>query len=315
MKYKESILDLIGNTPLIKLNRICEGLPPLILAKLESRNPGGSIKDRIGIFMIEDAEAGGLLKKGGTVIEATSGNTGIGIALAAMRKGYKCVFVITDKVSREKMGLLRAFGAEVIVVSGSYSIEDPRHYINVARQIHNEMPNSLYIDQYSNPANSRAHYKTTGPEIWEATEGKITHFVAGIGTGGTITGTGKFLKEMNPAIQVIGVEPEGSVFNHFKQTGLVIRGAPYLVEGIGQYFVPRVAEFQYIDSIVQVNDHQSFYASRKLAETEGILCGGSTGSIVHTVIEFSKKLKPEHVLVFIVSDSAERYLSKVYKND
>src|SRR3989339_720434 len=275
MKYHKTILDAVGKTPLVKLNRINKNLKPQIFAKLESHNPGGSVKDRIGISMIEHAEKQGLLKPGGTVIEATSGNTGIGLALACAVKGYKSIFVVTDKVSTEKINYLKALGGEVIVVSNAVKQDSPEYYINVAKRINKETPNSLFMYQYSNPANREIHYKTTGPEIWRDTEGKITHFVSGIGTGGTISGTGKFLKEQNKNIQVIGADPFGSIFQHYKKTGEKIEGQPYLVEGIGQDCLPANVQFEYIDRIINVTDKDSFSFARKLSKEEGIFCGGS----------------------------------------
>lgn len=315
MEYKNSIIEQIGNTPLIKLNRINKGLKPQIFAKLESANPGGSVKDRIGFSMIEDAERKGVLKSGGTIIEATSGNTGIGLAISAAVKGYRCIFVVTSKVSAEKINYLKAFGAEVIVVSNLVDPDDPEYYVNVARRLSTEIPNSFFAYQYSNPSNPEIHYKTTGPEIWRQTDGKITHFVSSIGTGGTISGTGRFLKEKNPNIQVIGADPLGSIFKHYKETGEVIKGTPYLVEGIGQDCLPENVHFQYIDKIINVSDKESFAAARRLTKEEGIFCGGSTGTIVNVALDISKKLSKDDVVVFIVCDTGERYLSKVHNED
>ncbi len=310
MEYKNSILDLIGNTPLIKLNKINKGLKPQIFAKLESANPGGSVKDRIGHSMILDAEKRGILKPNGTIIEATSGNTGIGLALTASVKGYKCIFVCTEKVSSEKINYLKALGSEVIVVPNSYEPDHPDYYVNVAKRISNETPDSFFAYQYSNPSNPETHYQTTGPEIWRQTEGKITHFVSSIGTGGTISGTGKFLKEKNPNIKIIGADPLGSIFKHYKETGEIIKGTPYLVEGIGQDCLPENVHFQYIDKIINISDKESFAAARRLTKEEGIFCGGSTGTIVHVALEISKDLSEDDVVVFIVCDTGERYLSK-----
>lgn len=315
MNVKQNIIEQIGNTPLIKLNKINRGLKPQIFAKLESANPGGSIKDRTGYCMIEDAEKKGLLKPGGTIIEATSGNTGIGLALTAAVKGYKCIFVVTDKVSQEKINYLKAFGAEVIVVPRLLEPDDPDYYVNVAKRLHKEIPNSFFAYQYSNPANPEIHYKTTGPEIWEQTEGKITHFVCGIGTGGTISGVGRFLKEKNPEIKIIGAEPIGSILKHYKETGEITKGSPYLVEGIGQDWLPENLHFQYIDEIINVSDRDSFLAARRLTREEGIFCGGSTGAILHTTLKIAQNLSENHLIVFIVSDTGERYLSKFYNND
>jgi len=312
LEFKNNILEQIGNTPLIKINKINKGLKPQIFVKLESANPGGSVKDRIGHSMIIDAEEKGELKPGGTIIEATSGNTGIGLAITAAVKGYKSIFVVTDKVSAEKINYLKAFGAEVIVVSNMVEPDDPEYYINVAKRIHKETPNSIFAYQYSNPANPEVHYKTTGPEIWRQTEGKITHFVSSIGTGGTISGVGKFLKEKNPNIKVIGADPFGSIFKHYKETGEVIKGTPYLVEGIGQDCIPENVHFQYIDKIINVSDKISFSAAKRLTREEGIFCGGSTGTIVHVALDIAKDLTEDDVIVFIVCDTGERYLSKLH---
>ena len=315
MEYKNSIIEQIGNTPLIKLNQINKGLKPQIFGKLESANPGGSVKDRIGLNMIADAEKRGELRPGGTIIEATSGNTGIGLAITAAVKGYKCVFVVTSKVSHEKINYLKALGAEVIVVSNLAEPEEPEYYVNVAKRLHKEMPNSFFAYQYSNPSNPEIHYKTTGPEIWRQTDGKITHFVSSIGTGGTISGTGRFLKEKNPNIQVIGADPLGSIFKHYKDTGEIIKGTPYLVEGIGQDCLPENVHFQYIDKIINISDKDSFAAARRLTKEEGIFCGGSTGTIVHVALDIAKKCTKDDVIVFIVCDTGERYLSKFHNEE
>ncbi|MCZ6704219.1 MAG: pyridoxal-phosphate dependent enzyme [Ignavibacteria bacterium] len=315
MDYKNSIIDQIGNTPLIRINKISRGLKPQIFAKLESTNPGGSVKDRIGIAMTTAAEISGELKPGGTIIEATSGNTGIGLALTAAVKDYKSIFVVTDKVSSEKINYLKAFGAEVIVVSNMVEPDDPEYYVNVAERIHKETPNSIFPYQYSNPANPEIHYQTTGPEIWEQTDGKITYFVSSIGTGGTISGIGRFLKEKNPDIQIIGADPFGSIFKHYKETGEIIKGTPYLVEGIGQDCLPENVHFQYIDKIINVSDKISFGAARRLTREEGIFCGASTGTIVHVALEISRNLSEDDVVVFIVCDTGERYLSKGHNLD
>jgi cystathionine beta-synthase len=312
LEFKNSIIDQIGNTPLIRINRINKGLKPQIFAKLESANPGGSVKDRIGNAMIEEAEKSGKLKQGGTIIEATSGNTGIGLAIAAAVKGYKSVFVATDKVSDEKINYLRAFGGEVIIVSNAVEPDSPEYYVNVAKRIHEETPNSFFPYQYSNPVNPEIHYRTTGPEIWRQTDGKITHFVSSIGTGGTISGTGRYLKEKNPDIKVIGADPLGSIFKHYKETGEIIKGTPYLVEGIGQDCLPENVHFQYIDEIMNISDRESFAAARRVTKEEGIFCGGSTGTIVHVALEISKELTKDDIVVFIVCDTGERYLSKAH---
>jgi len=312
MNYKNNILELIGNTSLVKINKINKGLKPQIFAKLESLNPGGSVKDRIGIAMLEAAEKAGQISPGGTVIEATSGNTGIGLALACAVKGYKSIFVVTDKVSPEKINYLKALGGEVIVVSNAVEPDSPEYYVTVAKRISGETPNSFFPYQYSNPANPEIHYKTTGPEIWRDTDGKITHFISSIGTGGTISGASRFLKEKNPNIQVIGADPLGSIFKTYKETGKIIKGTPYLVEGIGQDCLPENVHFRYIDKIFNISDRESFAAARRLTKEEGIFCGGSTGTIVHVALEVSKELSEKDVVVFIVCDTGERYLSKAH---
>jgi cystathionine beta-synthase len=312
MNYKNNILELIGNTSLVKINKINKGLKPQIFAKLESLNPGGSVKDRIGIAMLEAAEKAGQISPGGTVIEATSGNTGIGLALACAVKGYKSIFVVTDKVSSEKINYLKALGGEVIVVSNAVEPDSPEYYVTVAKRISGETPNSFFPYQYSNPANPEIHYKTTGPEIWRDTDGKITHFISSIGTGGTISGASRFLKEKNPNIQVIGADPLGSIFKTYKETGKIIKGTPYLVEGIGQDCLPENVHFRYIDKIFNISDRESFAAARRLTKEEGIFCGGSTGTIVHVALEVSKELSEKDVVVFIVCDTGERYLSKAH---
>lgn len=312
MEYKNSILEQIGNTPLIRLNKINHGLKPQIFAKLESANPGGSVKDRIGYNMIIDAEQRGILKPGGTIIEATSGNTGIGLAITAAVKGYRCIFVVTSKVSDEKINYLKALGSEVIVVSNLADPDSSEYYVNVAKRLHKEIPNSFFAYQYSNPSNPEIHYKTTGPEIWRQTDGKITHFVSSIGTGGTISGTGRYLKEKNKNIQVIGADPLGSIFKHYKETGELIKGTPYLVEGIGQDCLPENVHFQFIDRIINLSDKESFAAARRLTKEEGIFCGGSTGTIVQVALDISKDLSENDLVVFIVCDTGERYLSKMH---
>jgi len=315
MKYKNNILEAIGNTPLIKLNKLNRGLKPKIFAKLESANPGGSVKDRIGLSMLEEAESNGKIRPGGTVIEATSGNTGIGLALACAVKGYKSIFVVTDKVSSEKINYLKALGGDVIVVSNAVKHDHPDYYITVAKKINQETPNSIFMYQYSNPANPEIHYKTTGPEIWEQTDGQITHFIAGIGTGGTISGVGRFLKEKNKNIQVIGADPFGSIFKEYKEKKEIAQGSPYLVEGIGQDCLPKNVHFQYIDKIYNISDMDSFYFARMLSREEGIFCGGSTGTILGITLQVAKELNENAVIVFIVCDTGERYLSKFHSDE
>ncbi|HEY7184800.1 MAG TPA: pyridoxal-phosphate dependent enzyme, partial [Blastocatellia bacterium] len=313
--YKSSILELIGDTPLVKLNKLTRGMKPLVLAKIESLNPGGSVKDRIGRAMIDRAERLGELRPAGTVVEATSGNTGIGIALICAVRGYRCVFVMTDKCSHEKVRYLKAMGADVIVVPAAAKPDSPEHYVNTARRIANETPNAILTNQYANPANPEIHYRTTGPEIWEATDGRITHFVAGIGTGGTISGVARFLKEKNPNIRIIGADPYGSVFKTFKETGSLMGANPYLVEGIGQELIPDNVHLKYIDEIINVTDRDSFNAARRLGREEGIFCGGSSGTIAWAALKVAENLSENDILVFIVCDTGERYLSKFLSDE
>jgi len=315
MEFHENVLGLIGNTPLVKLNRLARGVKAKIFAKMENLNPGYSVKDRIGVAMIEAAEQEGALKPGGTVIEATSGNTGIGLALAAAVKGYKCIFVMTDKASVEKSRYLKALGADVVITPVSAKPGTPDHYVSTARRIASETPNSFYPDQYSNPANPEAHYRTTGPEVWRQTEGKITHFVSGLGTGGTISGTGRYLKEKNPAIRIIGADPYGSIFKTYKETGKLVEATPYLVEGIGQEIVPPNVHIKYVDEVVNVTDRESFDMSRMLGRMEGIFCGGSTGTNLAAALRVAEQLDEDAIVVFIVCDTGEHYLTKHHSDE
>jgi cystathionine beta-synthase len=310
-----NILEAIGNTPLVRLNRINHGLKPQMYVKADYTNPGGSVKDRIGVTMIDDAEKRGLLKPGGTIIEGTSGNTGMGLALVAAVRGYKMVFTITDKQSKEKVDLLKALGAEVIVCPTAVEPADPRSYYSVAKKLARDIPNSFYPNQYDNPMNPAAHYATTGPEIWQDSEGKITHFVCGMGTGGTISGAGKFLKEKNPAIQIIGVDPEGSLYYDFHKTGQVAKGRTYVVEGIGEDFFPSTMDMKILDDVIQVNDEECFVVARRLVKQEGIFTGGSGGGCLSAALRLAKNLDEKAYIVAFMPDTGMRYLSKVYNEE
>ncbi|GAA1174602.1 cystathionine beta-synthase [Kitasatospora gansuensis] len=309
MRYHNSIIDLVGNTPLVKLNKVTEGISATVLAKVEYFNPGGSIKDRIAMRMIEAAEASGALKPGGTIVEPTSGNTGVGLAIVAQQKGYHCIFVCPDKVSTDKINTLRAYGAEVVVCPTAVAPEHPDSYYNVSDRLVRETPNAWKPDQYSNPDNPASHYHSTGPELWEQTEGKITHLVAGVGTGGTISGTGGYLKEVSGgAVKVIGADPEGSVYSGGT-------GRPYLVEGVGEDFWPTAYDRNVADGIVAVSDKDSFQMTRRLAKEEGLLVGGSCGMAVVAALEVAKQLGPDDVVVVILPDGGRGYLSKIFNDD
>ncbi len=311
MKIQNSILETIGDTPLVRLNAVSVDLPGEILAKVEFFNPGGSVKDRIGMPIIEEAEKSGRLKPGGTIVEATSGNTGVGLAIAAAIKGYKTIFVMPDKMSQEKILLLRSYGARVVVTPTAVEPEDPRSYYKVSERLVQETPNAILANQYHNPVNPQAHFEATGPEIWEQTAGRVTHFVAGMGTGGTITGTGRYLKEKNPHIKIIGVDPVGSILYDLHR-GKDGKAESYKVEGIGEDFLPTATDLSVVDAIVQVSDRESFLMARRLVREEGMFVGGSCGSAVAGGLKYarSNNFSVDDVMVIILPDSGSRYLSK-----
>ncbi len=317
MKYAKNILETIGNTPLVKLNKITQEVDALVLAKVETFNPGNSVKDRMAVKMIEDAEANGLLKPGGTIIEGTSGNTGMGLALAAIVKGYKCIFVISDKQSKEKMDILRAVGAKVVVCPTDVEPTDPRSYYSVSKRLAEETENSWYVNQYDNPSNAVAHYEQTGPEIWEQTEGKITHFVVGVGTGGTISGVGKYLKEKNPNIKIWGIDTYGSVFKKYHETGIFDENEiySYITEGIGEDILPKNVDFSLIDGFTKVTDKDAAVYTRKIALEEGIFVGNSAGSAVKGLLQLKEHFKPNDVVVVLFHDSGSRYVGKMFNDD
>jgi cystathionine beta-synthase len=313
----DNILQSIGNTPLIRLNRVVKGTKAKVYAKVESFNPGNSIKDRMALKMVEDAEADGRLKPGGTIVEGTSGNTGMGLALAGIVKGYKCIFVTTDKQSKEKVDILKAMGAEVFVCPTDVPADDPRSYYSVADRIARELPNAWYVNQYDNPSNSVAHYETTGPELWEQTEGKITHLIVGVGTGGTISGTGRYLKEKNPNIKIWGVDSYGSVLKKFHETGEFDEKEiyPYITEGIGEDIIPENIDFKVIDHFEKVTDKDGAVYARKLAKEEGIFAGYSCGSAVAAANQLADQLGEDDVVVLILHDHGSRYVAKIYNDE
>ncbi|HAS60277.1 MAG TPA: cystathionine beta-synthase [Algoriphagus sp.] len=313
-----SIIETIGNTPMIRLNKLEKDIKGEVLVKVEYFNPGNSMKDRMAIKMVEDAEKAGILKPGGTIIEGTSGNTGMGLALAAVAKGYKCIFTMADKQSKEKIDILKAVGAEVIVCPTNVSPEDPRSYYSVARKLNADIPNSFYPNQYDNLSNTAAHYETTGPEIWNDTDGKITHYAAGVGTGGSMCGTAKYLKEQNSNIVTVGIDTYGSVFKKYKETGVFDEKEvyPYLTEGIGEDILPKNVNFDMIDHFVKVTDKDAAVMTRRLAREEGLFVGWSCGSAVHGALEWAKEnLKEGDQMVIILPDHGTRYLGKVYNDD
>ena len=317
MNYAKNILETIGNTPLVKLNKIVEEVDALVLAKVETFNPGNSVKDRMAVKMIEDAEKSGLLKPGGTIIEGTSGNTGMGLAIAANIKGYKCVFVMADKQSKEKVDILRALGAEVVVCPTHVEPNDPRSYYSVSKRLSEETPNSWYALQYDNLSNTAAHYESTGPEIWEQTDGRVTHFVVGVGTGGTISGVGRYLKEKNPDIKIWGIDTYGSVFKKYHETGIFDQNEiySYITEGIGEDILPKNVDFEIIDGFEKVTDKDGAVYTRKLAMEEGIFVGNSAGSAVKGLLQLKDKFKPEDVVVVLFHDHGSRYVGKIFNDD
>ncbi len=317
MNYAKNILETIGNTPLVKLNKITNELNCLVLAKVETFNPGNSVKDRMAVKMVEDAEADGRLKPGGTIIEGTSGNTGMGLALAAIVKGYKLICVISDKQSKEKVDILRAVGAKVVVCPTEVEPADPRSYYSVSKRLAEETPNAWYVNQYDNPSNSVAHYEQTGPEIWQQTKGGITHFVVGVGTGGTISGVGKYLKEQNPNVKVWGVDTYGSVFKKYHETGIFDENEiyTYITEGIGEDILPKNVDFSIIDGFTKVTDKDAAVFTRKLALEEGIFVGNSAGAAIKGVLQLQEHFKPEDVVVVLFHDSGSRYVGKMFNDD
>ncbi len=317
MDYRNNILETTGNTPMVKLNKVAEGIPCLVLGKIETFNPGHSTKDRMALKMVEDAEKAGKIKPGGTFIECTSGNTGMGIALAAAVKGYKCIFTTSDKQSKEKMDMLRAVGAEVIVCPTNVEPNDPRSYYSVAEKLSKEIPNSAWLNQYDNLSNREAHYESTGPEIWKQTDGKITHFVVGVGTGGTISGVAKYLKEQNPNVKIWGIDTYGSVFKKFHETGIFDKKEiyPYITEGIGEDILPKNVDFALIDHFEKVTDKDAAVAARRLAKDEGLLLGYSAGSALAGVQQLKDQLKPDDVVVILFHDHGSRYMGKLYNDD
>ena len=316
-ELRKNVLETIGNTPLVKLNSVTSEVEALVLAKVETFNPGNSVKDRMALKMVEDAEADGRLQPGGTIVEGTSGNTGMGLALAAIVKGYQCIFVTTDKQSKEKVDILRAVGAEVIVCPTNVEPRDERSYYSVSKRLGDEIPNSWYVNQYDNPSNAVAHYEQTGPEIWEQTEGKVTHFVVGVGTGGTISGTAKYLKEKNPDVKVWGIDTYGSVFKKYHETGIFDENEvyPYITEGIGEDILPENVDFSLIDGFTKVTDKDAAVYTRKIAKEEGIFVGNSAGAAVKGLLQLKDKFNKNDVVVVLFHDHGSRYVGKMFNDD
>ena len=317
MDYKENILGTIGNTPLVKINKLAEEIPALVLAKYETFNPGNSVKDRMAVKMLEDAEEQGLIKPGGTIIEGTSGNTGMGLALAAIVKGYKMVCVIADKQSNEKIDILRAVGSEVVVCPTDVEPDDPRSYYSTSKRLAEETPNSWYVNQYDNPSNAKAHYESTGPEIWKQTDGKVTHFVVGVGTGGTISGVGKYLKEQNPNVKVWGIDTYGSVFKKYHETGEFDEKEiyPYITEGIGEDILPKNVDFSIIDGFTKVTDKDAAVYTQKLSKEEGMFLGNSAGAAMKGLLQLKEHFTKDDVVVVLFHDHGSRYVGKMYNDD
>lgn len=317
MEYAENILGTIGNTPLVKINKLTEGIDALVLAKYETFNPGNSVKDRMAVKMIEDAEAAGLLKPGGTIIEGTSGNTGMGLALAAIVKGYRMVCVMADKQSKEKIDILRAVGSEVVVCPTNVAPDDPQSYYSTSKRLSEETPNSWYVNQYDNLSNTKAHYESTGPEIWRQTDGKVTHFVVGVGTGGTISGVGKYLKEQNPNVKVWGVDTYGSVFKKYHETGEFDEKEiyPYVTEGIGEDILPKNVDFDIIDGFTKVTDKDAAIYTQRLAKEEGMFLGNSAGAAIKGLLQLKEHFKKDDVVVILFHDHGSRYVGKMFNDD
>ncbi|MGB0839608.1 MAG: PLP-dependent cysteine synthase family protein [Chitinophagales bacterium] len=317
MNYYNNILETIGNTPLIKINHVCKSIRATVLAKVEAFNPGNSTKDRMALKMVENAELTGQLKSGGTIVEATSGNTGFGLALVGAVKGYRTIFTVPDKSSKSKINMLRAIGAEVHVCPSKVKADDPRSYYSVAERLHQEIPNSIFVNQYFNPGNAQGHYESTGPEIWRQTNGRVTHFIAPVGTGGTISGVGKYLKEQNPDVQIIGADAYGSVLTKFHETGILDpqEAYSYLTEGMGKKIIPGSIDFEYIDSFVKITDADGAATARQLAKQEGMFVGHSAGAAVHAVLQLADSLTEDDVVVVLLHDHGSRYIDKIYNDE